>query len=116
MNLFKSALTIGFILFRGFLNAQDTLVHDTLHVKGVYQGKNLFVKNSFNKTGNGFCVKMVYLNNKMIMTKNNQSAFEIKLNSYPINEGDEIDIKIAYVGLIQPAILNIEDIESSVES
>jgi hypothetical protein len=113
MNLFKSALLQGFILFCGFLNAQDTLVQDTLHIKGVYQGKNLFVKNNFNENENGFCVKMVYLNDKMIITKTNQSAFEIKLSNYSINEGDEVDIKIAYVGVIQPSILNLEDIGSS---
>lgn len=59
-------------------------------LEGQYQGKSIYVQNSIDNSGFGFCIKSVKLNGDIIPVDVHASAFEIELSEYKINIGDNV--------------------------
>lgn len=77
-------------------------------LKGVYQGKNLYVMNPFASSGVGFCVYEVTVNGQMSTDEINSSAFEIDLTVFQFKQGDNLIIIIKHKDGCSPKIINPE--------
>jgi hypothetical protein len=70
--------------------------NNKLDLKGVYNGKNLFVTNLFGKNGIGFCVHQVKVNNNITTDEINANMFQIDLSLHKLKIGDSVKINIWY--------------------
>ncbi len=77
-------------------------------LKGVYQGKNIYVMNPFSSSGVGFCVFEVRVNGELSTDEINSSAFEIDLSVFQLKKGDKVEIKIKHKDGCRPKIINPE--------
>ncbi len=77
-------------------------------LKGVYQGKNVYVMNPFASSGVGFCVFEVRVNGQMTTDEINSSAFEIDLTVFQFKKGDKLVINIKHKDGCLPKIINPE--------
>lgn len=99
----KIASLIVFIVSFTTLSANEALI-----VEGKYQNKNIYVQNSFNQNGVGFCAYEVYVNGTRSTDEVNSSAFEIDLRSYNLQPGDKVEIQIFHKDGCSPRVLNPE--------
>jgi len=98
-----------FILFLAFiLPGVVSAESGTLLIEGKYQNKNIYVQNSFNRNGVGFCAYEVRVNGKTTTDEVNSSAFEIDLRNFDFKEGDEVEIQIFHKEGCAPRVLNPE--------
>ncbi len=96
-----------FIINCAKINAQEDA---SVFVEGVYQGKNIFIKNPFSASGIGFCVNDVVLNGEVTTDEVGSSAFEIDLKTHQLKIGQKVEIKINHKSDCKPKVLNIEAI------
>ncbi len=81
-------------------------------LKGIYQGKNLFIMNPFSPNG-GFCVTEVKINDHKINDDINSSAFEIDLSTHQLKLGDNLVVVIKHKEGCIPRVLNENVIKPS---
>ncbi|MBX9852433.1 MAG: hypothetical protein K2X86_11830 [Cytophagaceae bacterium] len=97
-----------FFIFCTLLLIKSSLCAQQLKIKGIYTGKNLYVQNPFTSDMKTFCTKEVWINGKLvydsIATSSFQSAYEIDLSGFRIN--DTVEIKIFHHNDCKPKILN----------
>jgi hypothetical protein len=84
---------------------------ESLVLNGVYQGKDLYVKNPFSKDGVGFCVFEVIVNGELTRDEINSSAFAIDFNVMGIKQGTTLEIIINHKDGCNPLVLNPEAIK-----
>lgn len=84
---------------------------EALVLSGIYQGKDLYVKNPFSSDGVGFCVFEVYVNGDLTRDEVNSSAFAIDFNVLGIQIGSPIEIIINHKMNCAPLVLNPESIK-----
>ncbi|MCH2198507.1 MAG: hypothetical protein MK081_06970 [Flavobacteriales bacterium] len=77
---------------------------------GIYQGRDLYVKNPFSADGVGFCVFEVKVNGELTTDEVNSSAFAIDLAMFELNIGDPIEVVIRIKDDCEPRVINPEDI------
>lgn len=82
---------------------------EELKVKGIYQGRNLFVQNSLvdEKTGD-FCITKVTVNGEDVPDEIRSSAFVISLDRMDLELGEDITILFTYKKNCAPLIINPE--------
>jgi hypothetical protein len=102
-----SFIAILFILFCAKIIAQE---ETSIFVEGVFQGKNIFIKNPFSASGIGFCVNDVVVNGNVTTDEVGSSAFEIDLKVHQLKIGQKVEIKINHKSDCKPKVLNIEAI------
>lgn len=73
---------------------------------GVYQGKDLYVKNPFSSDGVGFCVFEVKVNGKITSDEVNSSAFAIDLAQFGFNVGQPVEVIIRTKDECEPHLIN----------
>lgn len=80
---------------------------------GKYQGKNLYVRNSFASSGVGFCVMEVKVNGSTTTDEWNSSAFEIDFSSQELKIGDPVHVEIRHKDACKSSVkvLNPEVLE-----
>lgn len=81
---------------------------DIMVLDGFYQGKNIFVHNSFGSSGVGFCVEEVRVNDNVVTDNVAFSEFEIDLRKFNLKVGDKVEVKLIYKENCKPKILNPE--------
>ncbi|MCA1751692.1 MAG: hypothetical protein ABR572_02235 [Cryomorphaceae bacterium] len=84
---------------------------ESLVLSGIYQGKDLYVKNPFAEDGVGFCVFEVSVNGEITSDEINSSAFAIDFNIMGIEVGSKIDIVLKHKEDCEPLVLNPEAIK-----
>jgi hypothetical protein len=94
------------ILFVFFIIVGFTAKSAVIVLEGKYQLRNIFVLNSVNVDGVGFCVFEVTVNGKVTADELNSNAFEIDLSQYGLKLGDDVFIRISYRDDCTPTILN----------
>lgn len=77
-------------------------------LKGVYQGKNLYIMNPFASSGVGFCVYEVTVNGQLTTDEINSSAFEVDLTVFQFNKGEKLIIVIKHKDGCLPKVINPE--------
>ena len=73
---------------------------------GVYQGKDLYVKNPFSSDGVGFCVFEVKVNGKITSDEVNSSAFAIDLAQFGFKVGQQVEVIIRTKDECEPHLIN----------
>lgn len=81
---------------------------DDIVLKGIYQGKNIYVMNPFAADGNGFCITGITVNGMATSDDINSSAFEIDLAVHNLQKGDEVSIVIKHKSGCEPKVINPE--------
>lgn len=79
---------------------------EVLVLNGVYQGRDIYIKNPFSGDGVGFCVFEVLVNGKMTSDEVNSSAFAVDLSLFEMNIGDPVEIVIRSKADCQPKVIN----------
>ncbi len=93
-------------LLAGFQASAESLV-----ITGIYQGKDLYVKNPFSEDGVGFCIFEVYVNGELTRDEINSSAFAIDFNILGIETGSDIEVIIKHKDGCNPLVLNPEAVK-----
>lgn len=96
------------LVFLFLLTAQLYSHAGEIVLKGVYQGKNLYVMNPFASSGVGFCVFEVRVNGQMTTDEINSSAFEIDLSIFQFKKGEKLVIIIKHKDGCTPKVINPE--------
>ena len=89
-----------------FVLSSLTLLAGTLILEGKYQGKDLYVVNSVSSSGVGYCVFEVLVNGQISSDEWNSLAFEIDLDIYGLQLGDDLVITIKYKEGCLPKVIN----------
>ena len=98
-----------FTLFLAFSGAN--LFAGVLTLQGVYQGKNLYVQNPFTGNMKDFCTNEVVVNDKVVLSNVQSSAFEIDLSFLSMN--DPVTVSIKHKDDCKPKVLNPQVIKAS---
>jgi hypothetical protein len=101
-----------FIFLLALFGLSTAAQSSSLVLKGVYQGKDLYVKNPFGDNGVGFCVYEVYVNGELTRDEINSSAFAIDFSILGIEKGQSVDIVLNHKEGCGPLVLNPEAIKS----
>lgn len=75
---------------------------------GVYQGKDLYVKNPITTDGVGFCVFEVVVNGQITSDQVNSPAFAVDLKAWKLNLGDPLEIVLRCKEDCEVKIINPE--------
>lgn len=100
----KQVLVILLFLFAGL----TVFASGEIVLKGIYQGKNIYVMNPFASSGVGFCVYEVTVNGQLTTDEINSSAFEIDLTIFQFSKGDKLIIIIKHKDGCLPKVINPE--------
>jgi len=73
-------------------------------LNGIYQGKNLFIRNPLGGGGQGFCIEQVFVNEELVLDNPRISALELDLTRFEIN--DPLVVKIIHKDDCVPQIIN----------
>ncbi len=103
--------TLGFILLLALVGYSSLSCAEALVINGIYQGKDLYVKNPFSDDGAGFCVYEVIVNGETTKDEINSSAFAIDFNILGINSGEDLEVIIRHKDGCSPLVLNPEAIK-----
>jgi hypothetical protein len=95
-------IIICFLLLSTAAMAQVT----AFQIKGVYQGRNLYIQNPFTPAGVGFCTHSVTVNGEHIQDRAGASAFEIDLSTFQLKIGDPVVVTVEHNSGCTPKILN----------
>jgi hypothetical protein len=98
------------ILFVMLLLSVAVLHAEVIVLNGVYQGKDLYVKNPTTSSGVGFCIFEIVVNGQITADEVNVPAFAIDLGSWKFKMGDPIEIVIrckedCAVKIINPEVI-----------
>lgn len=80
-----------------------------LVLRGVYQGRDIFVQNPYSREDQRFCTERVLVNDKEVITNPKTSAFKINLSHLEIR--DIVVIRIFYREGCEPRIINPDVIQ-----
>ena len=102
--MIRTILLVFLSLVLNQLYAKDGTT--TLTLTGIYQGKNLYVQNPFDKDMKTFCSKEVWVNDIKLKDSSitSKSAYEIDLSHLPLNS--TVTIQIIHSTFCKPKILN----------
>ncbi len=84
---------------------------ETMIITGIYQGKDLYIKNPFAADGAGFCIYEVLVNDKLSRDEINSSAFAIDFNILEIAKGSPVEIALKHKSGCKPFVLNPESLK-----
>lgn len=99
----KTLITTLVLLFSGFLGFAEVIV-----ISGVYQGKDVYVKNPVTASGVGYCVFEVVVNNNVTSDEVNSPAFAIDLAAWGFKLGDPVEIIMRCKEKCEVKIINPE--------
>jgi len=84
---------------------------ESLVLNGIYQGKDLYIKNPFAEDGVGFCIFEVSVNGEITSDEINSSAFAIDFNIMGVEVGSKIEVVLKHKEDCNPLVLNPEAIK-----
>jgi hypothetical protein len=99
----KQKLTILFLFFAFFLPKFSSHAAEII-LKGVYQGKNLYVQNPLVPGQTRYCTLNVYVNGTMLLTDPRSSSYEIDLSRFSLNT--PVEVRIVHSPECKPKIIN----------
>ena len=77
-------------------------------ISGIYQGKDLYVKNPLTTDGAGYCVFEVLVNGQITADQLNSASFAVDLAIWKLNIGDPLEIVLRCKEHCEVKILNPE--------
>ncbi len=98
------------LVFFALLVSAPAALAEVYVFTGVYQGKDLYVKNPFSPDGVGFCVFEVRVNGETTSDEVNSSAFAIDLALFNLAIGTPVEVVIRSKDSCEPLVVNPEAI------
>ncbi|MFM7726322.1 MAG: hypothetical protein ACKO7B_06455, partial [Flavobacteriales bacterium] len=95
------ALTISFFL-------ATRVLAEVVIISGIYQGKDLYVKNPMTADGAGYCVFEVLVNGQVTADQLNSASFAVDLAIWKLGLGDPLEIVLRCKENCEVKILNPE--------
>jgi hypothetical protein len=94
--------------------SQDGVTHKDLShhmvVEGVYNNKDVMIRNSFGKSGIGFCLTGLKINGNYTTDEINAEIFKVDLSLHKLKKGEKFEMKIYYKDncgpIKEPIIMN----------
>jgi hypothetical protein len=77
-------------------------------ISGIYQGKDLYVKNPMTADGSGYCVFEVLVNGNITADQVNSASFAVDLATWKLKKGDALEIVLRCKENCEVKILNPE--------
>jgi hypothetical protein len=77
-------------------------------IEGSYQGKNLFVNNSPQSDGFGYCVSKVLVNGDILPASIQTANFEIDFSLFGLKSGDKVFVVLEHAEGCEPKFINPE--------
>ena len=99
----KTLLFILFLVFSGVAMNAEVVV-----ISGIYQGKDLYVKNPITTSGVGYCIFEVLVNGSITSDEVNSPAFAVDLSAWGLKQGDAIEIVLRCKENCEVKIINPE--------
>lgn len=100
----RLSITILFLSLSFFIFSQE----ERHYFRGVYSGKNVYVKNPKLSNTDQFCISEVQVNGRQMYPELNSSAFSIDLSSLEMNVADSVTIEITSKDGGVPKLINPE--------
>jgi hypothetical protein len=91
-----------------FLSAITAACAEVVIISGVYQGKDLYVKNPMTLDGSGYCVYEVLVNGQVTADQLNSASFAVDLAIWKIKLDDPLEIVLRCKENCEVKILNPE--------
>jgi hypothetical protein len=85
-----------------------TAFSEVIIISGIYQGKDLYVKNPMTADGAGYCVFEVLVNGQVTADQLNSASFAVDLATWKLNPGDALEIVLRCKENCDVKILNPE--------
>lgn len=104
----SNALIMRFSAFLILFLSSLAVSANVLVYTGVYQGRDLYVKNPFAPDGVGFCVFEVRVNGEVTSDEWNSSAFAIDFAVFGLAIGDPVEVVIRTKDSCEPRVINPE--------
>jgi hypothetical protein len=95
------SLLLSLLLFNSALS-------EVIIISGIYQGKDLYVKNPMTTDGAGYCVFEVLVNGQVTADQLNSASFAVDLAIWKLNPGDALEIVLRCKENCDVKILNPE--------
>ncbi len=105
----KAILRLSSVFF--FTLIALNVAGESLVLNGIYQGKDLYVKNPSTGDGVGFCVYEVLVNGSPTSDEVNSSAFVIDFDILGIKTGSKLEVIINHKKGCAPHVINPESIK-----
>jgi hypothetical protein len=99
----KRILSAFCLLLSTFMAQAEVVV-----ISGVYQGKDVYVKNPTTTSGVGYCIFEVLVNNNITSDEVNSSAFAIDLGAWGLKLGDAVEVVLRCKEKCDVKIINPE--------
>lgn len=84
-----------------FVQAQKTV----FEFEGIYQGDNVFIQNPLSDSTGNYCTISIHVNDILIQTGFEMSAYEIRLDTLKLLIGDKVNVRISHWSDCSPKIL-----------
>lgn len=68
----------------------------TATIEGSYQGKNIFIKNTYGPGGVGYCINSVKVNGHITTDKINSDIFQVDLSACKLKAGEKVKVELVY--------------------
>jgi hypothetical protein len=81
---------------------------EVIIISGIYQGKDLYVKNPMTTDGSGYCVFEVLVNGQVTADQLNSASFAVDLAIWKLNPGDALEIVLRCKENCEVKVLNPE--------
>lgn len=101
----KTLLSLLLSLFISY-----SVLAEVVIVSGIYQGKDLYVKNPITTSGVGFCIFEVLVNGQITSDEVNSPAFAVDLAVWKLKQGDALEIVLRCKENCDVKIINPEAI------
>lgn len=95
----------AFVLIMLFARAFQA---EVVIISGIYQGKDLYVKNPMTADGSGYCVFEVLVNGNITADQLNSASFAVDLAIWKLQKGDPLEIILRCKENCEVKILNPE--------
>jgi hypothetical protein len=86
----------------------SSVLAEVVIISGIYQGKDLYVKNPMTADGSGYCVFEVLVNGQVTADQLNSASFAVDLAIWKLNNGDPLEIVLRCKENCEVKILNPE--------
>ncbi len=81
---------------------------EVIVISGIYQGKDLYVKNPLTNSGIGFCIFEVLVNGQITSDEVNSPAFAVDLKVWALKQGDPVEIVLRCKENCEVKVINPE--------
>jgi len=96
------------LLFAIALFSAFSAIAEVIIISGIYQGKDLYVKNPMTADGSGYCVFEVLVNGQVTADQLNSASFAVDLATWKLSPGDALEIVLRCKENCEVKILNPE--------